>query len=67
MAEFTLNKAGIRKLENDLKKKLPGGVTVPLSGSESAAIGSVKTQLKKMGVTPNDTEVRRMVREARAE
>ena len=67
MADFELNKAGLRKLEDDLKKKLSGGVNVPRDGSEAAAVSDVKAQLKKMGVTPNDAEVRRLVREARKE
>lgn len=67
MADFKPTKAAIRKLENDLKKKMAGGVKVPRGGSEAAAISDVKAQLKKMGVTPNDAEVRRTVREARGE
>lgn len=65
MAEFKADKAAIRKLEQDLKKRMRGGVHVPTDGAESAAVGSVKAQLKKMGATPTDAEVRKIVREAR--
>ncbi|MCA9835132.1 MAG: hypothetical protein KC435_14350, partial [Thermomicrobiales bacterium] len=49
----------------DLQKKVAGGVNIPTEGSESAAVNSVKSQLRKMGVTPNDAEVRKIVRDAR--
>jgi hypothetical protein len=61
---FKINPAGIKKLERDIQKKIPG-VQVPLDGSEDDAIRSVKDQLKKMGATPNDSNVRKIVREAR--
>lgn len=55
----------MKKLEKDLAKKL-GSVSVPRGGSESAAVRDVKNQLKKKkGVTPNDAEVQRVVREQR--
>jgi hypothetical protein len=66
MGNFKINKAGMRKLERDLQKQVPG-VHVPLDGSEDAAVRSVKDQLKKMGTAPNDANVRKMVREARGQ
>lgn len=65
MSKFKINNAGLRNLEKDLKKKLSADVPVPTTGSESDATDSVKKQLKKMGVTPNDAEVRRIVRGTR--
>jgi chromosomal replication initiation ATPase DnaA len=63
--KFEINKAGMDKLEQDLKKRFAAGIEVALDGSEDEAILSVKEQLKDMGVTPNDTEVERLVREVR--
>ena len=63
-ADFKPNKAGMKKLEKDLARRL-GGVNVPRGGSESAAVRDVKNQLKKKGVTPNDAEVQRVVRKQR--
>lgn len=65
MNNFKPNSAGMRKLERDLKKKFSDGLSVPTGGSASAAVNSVKSQLRKMGVTPNDSEVRKIVRDAR--
>lgn len=62
---FKPNKAGMDKLKRDLEKKFSGGVRVPAGGSEADAVKSVKDQLKKMGVTPNDSAVAKMVRDAR--
>ena len=64
MGKFTINKAGMKKLEQDLQKEVPG-VQVPLDGSEDDAIRSIKDQLKKICATPNDAEIEKMVRNAR--
>ncbi|MFT4398420.1 hypothetical protein ACLTEW_26200 [Gordonia lacunae] len=63
-ADFKPSKAGMKKLEKDLAKKL-GSVSVPRGGSETAATRDVEDQLKKKGITPSDAEVQRMVREQR--
>ncbi|MFN6544743.1 hypothetical protein [Mycolicibacterium nivoides] len=60
-----INRADMRQLQRDLEKSLSSGVRVPLDGSEADAIRSVKDQLKKMGATPDDGEVRKIVRKAR--
>jgi hypothetical protein len=65
VADFRINKAGMKKLERDLEKQFSGGIQIPLDGSEAEAIRSVKDQLNNMGVTPNDSEVQKMVRDAR--
>lgn len=65
MNNFKPNSEGMRKLEKDLAKRFSGGLSVPTGGTESAAVNSVKSQLRKMGVTPNDSEVRKIVRDAR--
>ena len=65
MADFKINKAGMKKLEQDLEKKLSVEIQIPAGGSEADAVRSVKEQIKKTGATPNDSEVRKMVRDAR--
>ena len=65
MADFKINRAGMDKLQRDLEKQFSGGIQIPLEGSEEDAVRSVKDQLKKMGATPNDSEVEKMVRDAR--
>ncbi|WP_205877584.1 hypothetical protein [Mycobacterium camsae] len=63
--KFRINTAGMKKLERDLQKKFSGGVRVPLEGSESDAVQSVKRQLEDMGAVPNESEVKKMVRKSR--
>jgi hypothetical protein len=63
---FQINPAGLAKLQRDLEKKLSGGINIPLGGDEADAIRDVTKQLTELGVTPNDNEVRRLVREKRA-
>ncbi|BBY33354.1 hypothetical protein [Mycolicibacter minnesotensis] len=63
--EFKINEAGMRQLQRDLEKRVASGVEIPSGGSEADAIRSVKDQLKKMGLTPDDQGVRQMVRAAR--
>jgi hypothetical protein len=65
-SSFKFNKAGMKKLEQDIQKKV-AGVHIPPDGSEDDAVRSVTDQLKKMGTTPNDANVRKMVREARGD
>jgi hypothetical protein len=65
MGDFKINKAGTKKLEQDLEKQFSDGIQIPVGGSEAEAVRSVKDQLKKMGATPNDSEVRKMVRDTR--
>lgn len=64
-SNFKINTAGMKKLERDLQKQFSAGIRVPLGGSESEAIQSVTKQLKDMGLTPNDSEVEKLVRESR--
>ena len=63
--KFKINTSGMKKLEGDLEKKSSGGLQVLSRGAEEEAVRSLQDQLKKMGVTPNDSEVRKMVRDAR--
>jgi hypothetical protein len=63
--KFEINKAGMEQLQRDLEEKFSGGVQVPLDGSEEDAVRSVIEQLQSMGVTPNDANVREIVRQAR--
>jgi hypothetical protein len=65
MADFKINKAGMDKLQRDLEEQFSAGIQIPADGSEDDAIRSVKDQLEQMGVTPNDSEVRKMVRDVR--
>jgi hypothetical protein len=65
MADFEINEEGMREFERQLEKQFSAGIQIPLDGSEDEAIRSVKDQLKKMGLTPNDAEVEKMVRGAR--
>ncbi len=60
MARFEFNKAGMKKLEDDLIEQFPAGIRIPLDGSEDAAIRSVTDQLAQMGVMPNESEIREM-------
>ena len=55
----------MEKLERYLQEEFCAGVQIPLDGSESEAIRSVRDQLTTMGVTPNDSEVEKIVRNAR--
>ncbi|MBX7453409.1 hypothetical protein GR927_35970 [Mycolicibacterium sp. 3033] len=64
--KFVPNKAGMAKLQRDLEKKFSAGIQIPLSGSEADAVADVKKQMKNMGLTPNEAEVRKMVRDARS-
>ncbi|WP_139809358.1 hypothetical protein [Mycobacterium avium] len=63
--KFKINKAGMEQLQRDMEEKFAGGVRVPLDGSEENAVRSVIEQLQSMGVTPNDANVREIVRQAR--
>jgi hypothetical protein len=65
VADFDIDKAGMEKLERYLQEEFCAGVQIPLDGSESEAIRSVRDQLTTLGVTPNDSEVEKIVRNAR--
>jgi|KBSSwiStaDraftv2_1062776.scaffolds.fasta_scaffold2419799_1 hypothetical protein len=65
VADFEINEAGMKNLEQDLAEKFSAGIQIPAEGSEADAIDNVKDQLKNMGATPNDAEVEKIVREAR--
>lgn len=62
---FVPNKAGMAKLQRDLEKQFSVGIQIPLGGTESDAIVEVKKQVKGMGITPNDAEVRKLVQKHR--
>ncbi len=63
---FKINQAGMDNLKAKLEKRqFSSGIQVPLDGTEADAIQSVNDQLKKMGATPNEAEVRKIVREVR--
>jgi hypothetical protein len=49
--------------QRDLEEKFSAVIQIPLDGPEDDAVRSVKDQLKNMGVTPNDSEVEKMVRD----
>lgn len=63
--KFVPNKAGMAKLQRDLEKQFSAGIQIPLGGTESDAIDEVKKQMKDMGITPNDAEVRKLVQKHR--
>ncbi len=63
--KFVPNKAGMAKLQRDLQKQFSAGIQIPLGGTESDAIDEVKKQMKGMGITPNDAEVRKLVQKHR--
>ena len=63
--KFVPNKVGMAKLQRDLGKQFSAGIQIPLGGSESDAINEVKKQMKGMGITPNDAEVRTLVQKHR--
>lgn len=55
-----------REIERQLEERFADGLRVPLDVSEAEAVQSVKDQLMRMGVTPNDdSEIQRIVRQAR--
>jgi hypothetical protein len=58
MADFRFNP--------DFERRLSAGIRIPLGGTEHDAIHSVKNQFKEMGLTPDDTEIARMVHDARS-
>lgn len=64
--DFKINPEGMEKLQRDLEKQFSDGIHIPLEGSEEDAVQSVKDQLTKMGATPDDTNIRKVVRDARA-
>ncbi|MBL1074868.1 hypothetical protein JK358_10735 [Nocardia sp. 2] len=60
--KFEINQKAMRELE----KQLSGTVQVPLDGSESDAIRSVKQQYKKTtGIELDTNSARKIVRQAR--
>ncbi|WP_238963860.1 hypothetical protein KN248_013000 [Mycobacterium paraintracellulare] len=63
--KFEINKAGMEQLERELQEQFSAGLQIPLEGSEDDAVRTVVQQLSNMGATPNEPEVRRIVREAR--
>ncbi|MCH9731678.1 MAG: hypothetical protein K0U84_18710 [Actinomycetia bacterium] len=64
--KFVPNKAGMAKLQRDLdEKQFSSGIQIPSGGTESDAIDEVKKQMKGMGITPNDAEVRKLVEKHR--
>ncbi|ORV91183.1 hypothetical protein AWC11_11290 [Mycobacterium interjectum] len=62
---FEFNFDGMKQAVRDLQNRAEAGVSVPLGGSEDDAIRSVQDQLVEMGLTPDDAEVERYVRDAR--
>jgi hypothetical protein len=61
-----ISKAGMMKFERGLEESLSIDIQLPQDGSEDEAIRSVKEQLKSVGTTPSDAEVRKRVRAARS-
>lgn len=62
---FKFNADDMKERLRNLQERAGEGIGVPLDGSEEDAIRSVNDQLKKMGIEPNESEVRRYVRDAR--
>ena len=54
------------KFERGLEESLSMDIQIPEDGSEDEAIRSVNEQLKSLGTTPSDAEVRKHVRDARS-
>ncbi|QEM47170.1 hypothetical protein [Mycolicibacterium grossiae] len=67
MSGFRFNNDGLKRLQENLEGQFSGGLQVPLGGSEEEAVASVRQQLVELGVTPNDEEVVRVVRDVRAQ
>lgn len=65
MAGFGLNFDGMKKRLRDLDERASEGISVPLGGSDEDAIRSVNEQLRKIGLDPDESEVRRYVRDHR--
>ncbi|MGV0716190.1 hypothetical protein ABQE93_12370 [Mycolicibacterium sp. XJ662] len=65
--KFVPSKAGMAKLQRDLEKQFSAGIQIPLGGTESDAIDEVKKQMKGIGITPNDAEVRKLVQKHRGD
>jgi hypothetical protein len=63
--KFEINEAGVQQLQQKLEEKLAAGLHVPLDGDEETAVQNVLNQMTNMGITPNESEVRKIVREAR--
>jgi hypothetical protein len=61
-----ISKAGMMKFERGLEESLSMDIQIPQDGSEDEAIRSVKEQLKSLGTTSSDAEVRKRVRDARS-
>jgi len=62
---FEINEAGMQQLQQELEEKFAAGLQVPLDGDEETAVQSVLDQMSSMGITPNESEVRKIVRDAR--
>jgi hypothetical protein len=63
---FEWNNDGLEKLQRQLQEQFSGGVDIPLDGSEDEAIWSVINQLQGKGLTTNDAEIAKWVRDHRA-
>jgi hypothetical protein len=64
---FELNMDGMNEFVRNLEKQFSGKkIRVPLDGSDDEAMRSVKDQIKKLGLTPNDAEIEKYVRDARS-
>lgn len=63
--KFEWNQDGLAEFERELKDQLSGDVEVPLGGSEDDAVRSVIQQLQSKGLSTNDAEVARWVRDHR--
>ncbi|GAA1890785.1 hypothetical protein [Williamsia serinedens] len=59
------NDREIERMLKDVEKKVSKPVDVPTTGSEAAAVRKIKDELKRRGVTPNDAEIKKMVRDNR--
>ena len=65
--EIEWNQDGLAELERQVKDQLSGDIGVSLDGSEEDAIQSVIQQLQDKGLSTDDAEVARWVRDQRAE
>lgn len=60
--KIKLNQAELRRLEKDMAAKMPQ-VQVDRSRSEAENVAAIERQLRGAGVTPNRSEIQKLVRD----
>lgn len=65
--KYNFDKKGVDKMmkdiQKDVEKSIPNGIEVDRSKSESQQIADVERQLKKAGMKPSRSEIRKMLRD----